>query len=108
MEQESNVEALSAKIVEIGKKYYPSEVIFPLGFLIPELERRSLEAHIEMKQWVFETMKKIGVPLVHLFRVYDQIFSSRLAPWGTDAARLHLLVVLFFIIYRAIEETPQA
>ena len=71
------MESLRARVIETGRKFYPSEVVFPLGFLIHELEKLSFESQTDRKEWVFETMLEVGVPFTVLFRIYNQISNSR-------------------------------
>ena len=73
------IESLHARVIETGRKFYPSEVVFPLGFLIHELEKLSFESQTDRKEWVFETMLEVGVPFALLFRIYNQISNSRVS-----------------------------
>lgn len=75
------LEALSDKIQELGRRFYPEESVFPLTFLISKLETYSFEA-VEsgrpgLAGWVVRTMIEIQVPYSQLFHVYHNIFESR-------------------------------
>jgi len=64
------VSSLQNVIVDLGKKFYPSDVIFPLHFLCRNLQKKGVENIVEL-------MTRIGVPYhVLYFGVYESFLKQ--------------------------------
>ncbi|NXF88358.1 NU155 protein, partial [Eubucco bourcierii] len=93
------MQALSLKMVLLGKVYAGTPRYFPLGkdFLV-----QFLEQHVCTLNWdigfVTHTMQEIGVPLPRLLEVYDQLFKARDPYWTRMKKPLHLLECIHLLL----------
>jgi len=71
-----DVSALSDKIRHLGRLYYPSDTIFPIGFLVDMLERVSAQRERRDIGWVVSTLRDVGVPFAVLFHYYNAVLRS--------------------------------
>ena len=72
--------SLRERILKLGKEHYPSELTFPIDYLIPYLETKSQEySSPEFSDfgrfWLCRTMLEIGVPHRALFMLYNGLFE---------------------------------
>ncbi len=62
-------------------RYYPSEIVFPLGYLIDALEKVSHEMRTAAPDWepgcIVRAMTEIGVSFPLLFEIYNHVFDSK-------------------------------
>ncbi|KAF1434426.1 hypothetical protein FQV22_0004963, partial [Spheniscus magellanicus] len=91
------MQALSLKMVLLGKIYAGTPRYFPLGkwfslynFLVQFLEQQVCTLNWDVG-FVTYTMQEIGVPLPRLLEVYDQLFKARDPYWNRMKKPLHLL-----------------
>ena len=73
--------AIGEKIQTLGRELYPSEVVFPVGFITELLERlafrnEGLVAWRDCADWVGATMKKVGVRAIDMIEVYRRMLES--------------------------------
>ncbi|ELW53479.1 Nuclear pore complex protein Nup155 [Tupaia chinensis] len=68
--------ALSLKIVLLGKIYAGTPRFFPLDFIVQFLEQQVCTLNWDVG-FVIQTMHEIGMPLPRLLEVYDHLFKSR-------------------------------
>lgn len=70
---------LSKKVELLGREFSPSDV-FPPWFLVEELEKLNSKspqnASEEGISWVFETMRRVGIPFGTLFEIYSSFLDS--------------------------------
>lgn len=85
-----DVAALSDKIRYLGRLYYPTDTIFPVGYLVDMLERVSAQRERRDIGWVVNTMREVGVPFATLFYHYNMVLQSTVC--------LHLFVSTSFLI----------
>ncbi|NXK00399.1 NU155 protein, partial [Corythaixoides concolor] len=90
------MQALSLKMVLLGKiyvgtpRYFPLGKLFTLHFLVQFLEQQVCTLNWDVG-FVTYTMQEIGVPLPRLLEVYDQLFKARDPFWNRMKKPLHLL-----------------
>lgn len=93
---------LKNKLLSLGIDFYPSELVFPLRFLVNHLEKFSFEnrkAEDHRVEWVVESMHQIGVPSPTLFEIYVSLFNDKESPWYHDLdARFYLLSPIYFLL----------
>ena len=103
------------KVKSLGAELYPSDMVFPLGYLVDILERSSLELkHVAADwtlDWVLRTMREIRVPHPLLFEAYDHTFDSKVSGdreeilsrkgsfWSAPEAQFHVLEVMYLLIF---------
>ncbi|KAJ3360587.1 hypothetical protein HDU91_004501, partial [Kappamyces sp. JEL0680] len=98
-----SMDALGAKLVELGRRFYPDETVFPLKFLISKLEGMtyefvttgSNEERVD-RNWVVRALLDIKVPFVRVFEVYQEMFESKLPPWSGASQCLYLVENITF------------
>lgn len=86
--------ALREKILQLGNEYFPSDLAFPVDFLVPFLEEKSLEVAEDNfgdfgrmpareRYWICEVMLEIGVEFKNLFHIYTDMFDKQVC--GVEA-----------------------
>lgn len=81
--------SLREKIVQLGREYYPSEVSFPVEYLVSELEARNFHYLKEGDWpdsdwfWVCDSMLKVGVEYRNLFTYYSDLFDREVTKNGS-------------------------
>jgi len=93
---------LKDKVKLLGKEYFPSESVFPTGFLIDMLESkgsvlRGTASDWDLK-WLFHTMLDIGIPYSQLYDCYNSLLDSKSTYWQSGEGKLHLLQLLYYLI----------
>ncbi|KAF1479144.1 hypothetical protein FQV08_0001601, partial [Pygoscelis antarcticus] len=98
------MQALSLKMVLLGKIYAGTPRYFPLGklfnlhnFLVQFLEQQVCTLNWDVG-FVTYTMQEIGVPLPRLLEVYDQLFKARDPYWNRMKKPLHLLECIHVLL----------
>ncbi|NXL32095.1 NU155 protein, partial [Glaucidium brasilianum] len=98
------MQALSLKMVLLGKIYAGTPRYFPLGklfsqhnFLVQFLEQQVCTLNWDVG-FVTYTMQEIGVPLPRLLEVYDQLFKARDPCWNRMKKPLHLLECIHVLL----------
>ncbi|KFO90279.1 Nuclear pore complex protein Nup155, partial [Buceros rhinoceros silvestris] len=98
------MQALSLKMVLLGKIYAGTPRYFPLGklfslhnFLVQFLEQQVCTLNWDVG-FVTYTMQEIGVPLQRLLEVYDQLFKARDPYWNRMKKPLHLLECIHVLL----------
>ncbi|NXL54435.1 NU155 protein, partial [Podilymbus podiceps] len=98
------MQALSLKMVLLGKIYAGTPRYFPLGkffslhnFLVQFLEQQVCTLNWDVG-FVTYTMQEIGVPLPKLLEVYDQLFKARDPYWNRMKKPLHLLECIHVLL----------
>jgi len=94
---------LREKVKSLGQEYFPSELVFPLGYLLDTLEQRSfvlrdiaLDWDLE---WVINVMKKdIQVSTLVMFDLYNFYFDAKDSFWQAVHAQFHLLCVIYRLL----------
>uniref|UniRef100_A0A8D0KRI5 Nuclear pore complex protein Nup155 n=1 Tax=Strix occidentalis caurina TaxID=311401 RepID=A0A8D0KRI5_STROC len=91
------MQALSLKMVLLGKIYAGTPRYFPLDFLVQFLEQQVCTLNWDVG-FVTYTMQEIGVPLPRLLEVYDQLFKARDPCWNRMKKPLHLLECIHVLL----------
>ncbi|XP_054843250.1 nuclear pore complex protein Nup155 [Eublepharis macularius] len=91
------MQALSLKMVMLGKIYAGTPRYFPLDFLVQYLEQQVCSLNWDVG-FVTYTMQEIGVPLPRLLEVYDQLFKARDPYWSKMKKPLHLLECIHVLL----------
>uniref|UniRef100_A0A803TGK6 Nuclear pore complex protein Nup155 n=1 Tax=Anolis carolinensis TaxID=28377 RepID=A0A803TGK6_ANOCA len=91
------MQALSLKMVTLGKIYAGTPRYFPLDFLVQYLEQKVCSLNWDVG-FVTYTMQEIGVPLPRLLEVYDQLFKARDPFWSKMKKPLHLLECIHVLL----------
>ncbi|NXU47237.1 NU155 protein, partial [Turnix velox] len=98
------MQALSLKMVLLGKIYAGTPRYFPLGklfsshnFLVQFLEQQVCALNWDVG-FVTYTMQEIGVPLPKLHEVYSQLFKARDPYWNRMKKPLHLLECIHVLL----------
>ncbi|KAJ1341759.1 hypothetical protein BSLG_003654 [Batrachochytrium salamandrivorans] len=103
----SHIEALSDKIKELGRKFYPDENVFPLGFLVNRLEQESYENDDGVttlhNAWVVDALRGINVPFITIFRTFHDLFETKLPPWSSNKALVFLIQEIHALLDKWLE-----
>uniref|UniRef100_A0A8C6YMQ4 Nucleoporin 155 n=1 Tax=Nothoprocta perdicaria TaxID=30464 RepID=A0A8C6YMQ4_NOTPE len=91
------MQALSLKMVLLGKIYASTPRYFPLDFIVQFLEQQVCTLNWDVG-FVTYTMQEIGVPLQRLLEVYDQLFKARDPYWNRMKKPLHLLECIHVLL----------
>ncbi|KAH0627891.1 hypothetical protein JD844_008444 [Phrynosoma platyrhinos] len=91
------MQALSLKMITLGKIYAGTPRYFPLDFLVQYLEQQVCSLNWDVG-FVTYTMQEIGVPLPRLLEVYDQLFKARDPFWSKMKKPLHLLECIHVLL----------
>ncbi|XP_060092043.1 nuclear pore complex protein Nup155 [Heteronotia binoei] len=97
MSAADRMQALSLKMVMLGKIYAGTPRYFPLEFLVQYLEQQACSFNWDVG-FVTYTMQEIGVPLPRLLEVYDQLFKARDPYWSKMKKPLHLLECIHVLL----------
>ena len=73
MALETQLASLQNKLHELGTRYLSSGRYLPVRFLTEFLEKVSCHMGFEQEGWVVNTLVEIGVPLIDILDVYDQV-----------------------------------
>ncbi|XP_020651332.3 nuclear pore complex protein Nup155 [Pogona vitticeps] len=91
------MQAVSLKMITLGKIYAGTPRYFPLDFLVQYLEQQVCSLNWDVG-FVTYTMQEIGVPLPRLLEVYDQLFKARDPFWSKMKKPLHLLECIHVLL----------
>uniref|UniRef100_A0A8C6JV44 Nuclear pore complex protein Nup155 n=1 Tax=Melopsittacus undulatus TaxID=13146 RepID=A0A8C6JV44_MELUD len=94
---DDRMQALSLKMVLLGKIYAGTPRYFPLDFLVQFLEQQVCTLNWDVG-FVIYTMQEIGTPLPRLLEVYDQLFKARDPYWSRMKKPLHLLECIHVLL----------
>ena len=73
MALETQLASLQNKLHELGTRYLSSGRYLPVRFLTEFLEKVSCHMGFQQEGWVVNTLVEIGVPLIDILDVYDQV-----------------------------------
>ncbi|KAI8826080.1 Non-repetitive/WGA-negative nucleoporin C-terminal-domain-containing protein [Fimicolochytrium jonesii] len=87
---------LQDKVREIGRRFISDENIFPIPFLVNQLEQECYQAVQQNRPapehgWAVKVFRQVKVPFPLLFRAYNEIFDAKLPPWSSPRALTFLL-----------------
>ncbi|KAK4336201.1 Nucleoporin NUP157 [Rhodotorula toruloides] len=72
------IDAVAAKVTQLGYRFHTSDVSFPLPDLIALLEKFSYERQGDARPgWVPLAIHDAGVPFEAIFAVYDELFIAK-------------------------------
>ncbi|XP_034956535.1 nuclear pore complex protein Nup155 [Zootoca vivipara] len=103
MSAPDRMQALSLKMVMLGKIYAGTPRYFPLDFLVQYLEQQVCSLNWDVG-FVTYTMQEIGVPLPRLLEVYDHLFKARDPYWSKMKKPLHLLECIHVLLSAFVQE----
>ena len=106
------VQALSSKLVNLTRRFHPSDVALPLSHIIAFLEKYNMDRQGTRQPaslsgtdaWVPISLRDGGIPYDVLFAIYDDLFHSRIPPYDTQAAAAQLLPALISILSSWLKE----
>ncbi|GAA5823999.1 hypothetical protein JCM11251_003374 [Rhodosporidiobolus azoricus] len=80
------IDAVAAKVTQLGARFHTSDVSFPLPDLLALLERFSYENKAQARPgWVPLAVRDAGVPFEAIFMVFDELMTAKVPPWHTSA-----------------------
>jgi hypothetical protein len=95
-------DALSDKLRELGLLYYPDENIFPLKFLMSNLEQHNFDFYQSGQSyergWLFTVLKDIKVPFHVQFSILHELFETKLSPWTSNKALVFLIEEIYVLL----------
>ncbi|XP_030048906.1 nuclear pore complex protein Nup155 [Microcaecilia unicolor] len=97
MSPADRMQALSLKMVLLGKIYAGTPRYFPLDFIVQFLEQRVCSLNWDVG-FVTYTLQEIGIPLPRLLEVYDRLFKARDPYWNRVKKPLHLLECIHVLL----------
>ncbi|NWU89366.1 NU155 protein, partial [Upupa epops] len=101
------MQALSLKMVLLGKMYAGTPRYFPLGklfyCLVQYLEQQVCNLNWEVG-FVTQTMQEIGVQLPKLLEVYNELFKARDPFWNRVKKPLHLLECIHVLLLQYVHD----
>lgn len=111
---------LYQKLVAVGKSFYPSDVAFPIEYIVEVLEHYVLDkvgapGWQGESGWVSRLMKEIGVPVGEIVDAYRNMIESPMQrpgitegnwSWTDEGAQLHLMRATERALAAWIENTP--
>ncbi|MEE6458037.1 hypothetical protein FKM82_000160 [Ascaphus truei] len=103
MNPADRMQALSLKMVLLGKIYASTPRYFPLDFLVQFLEQQVCTLNWDVG-FVTYTMQEIGVPIPRLLEVYDRMFKARDPYWNRMKKPLHLLDCIHILLSGFVQE----
>ncbi|KIO34705.1 hypothetical protein M407DRAFT_16664 [Tulasnella calospora MUT 4182] len=83
---------VGARVAELGRRFYPSEIAYPLELLSELLETYTLERKDEAPSaWALRVLVEGGVPHEIVLDYFDHIKDSGVPPYQDPAAIYHVL-----------------
>ncbi|GAA5858950.1 hypothetical protein JCM8547_007170 [Rhodosporidiobolus lusitaniae] len=80
------LDAVAAKVTQLGQRFHSSDASFPLSELVALLERFSYDRKAESRPgWVAFAIRDAGVPYEAIFAVFDELMTAKVPPWHTSA-----------------------
>ncbi|XP_029434414.1 nuclear pore complex protein Nup155 isoform X2 [Rhinatrema bivittatum] len=107
MSPADRMQALSLKMVLLGKIYAGTPRYFPLDSIIQFLEQRVCSLNWDVG-FVTYTLQKIGMPLHKLLEVYDHLFKARDPYWNRVKKPLHLLECIHVLLSEYVQDPSKA
>lgn len=71
--QSGKIAPVENKILELGQNFYPSDLVFPLVFLVDTLEHCNYNIGAQDNLWVLRVFNDIGVTFPQLFDIYSSL-----------------------------------
>jgi len=105
-EEIKDTQALKEKILSLGREFYPSELVFPVEYLVDVLERSNFQS-VQSGEWLIQTMHDIGVPFPTLLEYYDDIFDTKDTFWQSPEAQIHLVKAIITLLTEWVNSTYQ-
>ncbi|GAA5897035.1 uncharacterized protein JCM6883_006558 [Sporobolomyces salmoneus] len=107
---EQPLEAVAAKVTQLGHRFHSSDIAFPLPELISLLERFSYERKAESPRpgWVALSLREGGAPFEPIFACYDELLTAKIPPWHTSTGLSFLASSVAELISAWLEEARSA
>ncbi|KAJ1969300.1 hypothetical protein IWQ62_000705 [Dispira parvispora] len=103
------MEAVAAKVRELGQLLYPSDLAFPLHFLCPTLEVMAFEHRSVISQgWCVQLLHQVGIPYNVLFEVVYNIIQVRESNWKPADAFIFLIHDMVYLLTQWLDTLAQS
>lgn len=90
---EDQMAVIISKVRDLGRQFTISSPCFPVAYLVMQLEVLSCELEV-VKSHVHKLMVELGVSVLTLLDIYDQMFTSNNRCWVAKGNELHLIQVV--------------
>lgn len=103
-------EKVASVVIELGHRFYPSDVAFPVEILTEMLERYAYEQSVDNEQsgiplaWSAQTMLMANVPPLLLFEILLGLFDAKREPFQSELAQLYVLADIAHLAKLWVEE----
>ncbi|TPX34337.1 hypothetical protein SmJEL517_g02942 [Synchytrium microbalum] len=85
-------ERLCTTINALSKRLMPDEYVFPLGFLISDLEELNYQnRQVAPPGWVIRALSGPDIPIRAVYQQFYELYDSKVYPWSSDDAQQFLL-----------------
>mmetsp|Transcript_15485 Transcript_15485/g.31331 ORF Transcript_15485/g.31331 Transcript_15485/m.31331 type:complete len:1333 (-) Transcript_15485:789-4787(-) len=110
LSQGRSFESVRDRLAGLGKEFYPSDLAFPIAWLVHLLESESLHKNSSRSAnspelpagWVARVMHQVGVPAGDVVSAYHALLENqdlfdgddsgtRSFSWGSEASQVHLI-----------------
>ncbi|GAA5951998.1 hypothetical protein JCM3765_005163 [Sporobolomyces pararoseus] len=106
---EQPLDAVAAKVTQLGHRFHSSDIAFPLPELVSLLERFSYERKAEARPgWAALSLREGGAPFEPIFACYDELLTAKIPPWHTSAGLAFLASSVAELISAWLEEARSA
>jgi nuclear pore complex protein Nup155 len=95
---EGGSRAVARRVEELGRRFYPNELVFPVPFVAERLERvaERVAGGGSGTEWVVDALAEAGVPYSRLFEVYEELARTLtdLSPSSTVTLLTHQCTII--------------
>ncbi|GAA6061215.1 hypothetical protein JCM10212_001536 [Sporobolomyces blumeae] len=106
---EQPIDAVAAKVTQLGHRFHSSDISFPLPELVALLERFSYEQKAEARPgWVALALHEGGALYESIFACYDELLTAKIPPWHTSAGLAFLAASVAELVAGWLKEANSA
>ncbi|GAA5938722.1 uncharacterized protein JCM15063_004847 [Sporobolomyces koalae] len=106
---EQPLDAVAAKVTQLGHRFHTSDIAFPLLELVSLLERFSYERKADARTgWVPLALREGGASFEAMFHIYDELLTAKIPPWHTSAGLAFLAASVAELVSSWLEEARSA
>ncbi|KAK0208086.1 nucleoporin [Desarmillaria ectypa] len=85
-DESTQADRVMAKVVQLGRRFFPSEAAFPLRLMADCLVRFSLERKGVLPYgWAPRVLVQCGVPFVEIWEILNGMYESHIPPFNSQA-----------------------
>ncbi|KAK0464897.1 nucleoporin [Desarmillaria tabescens] len=85
-DENTQADRIMAKVVKLGRRFFPSESAFPLRLMADLLVRFSLERKGVLPYgWAPRVLVQCGVPFVEIWEILNGMYESHIPPFNSQA-----------------------